>query len=239
MNMGRLTDLTAELPASSMQVGGTIDIIRRTVEALAGASEMPVSRVHVPAGGGKAFEFPGETPDAPEYVTSFTGIVLSASFINARWDHEYGEAGADRTPRCMSRDGLSGYDTDGVEHACRACPWNRMGSRDGGRGKACRNMVQLLVMAEGEPLPVALKVPTMSVANWAQYVARVLSTRGLQPWQVATRFSLMKATSGSGIEYSQIMFQCAGRVPDDEIAPLRGALSPMLPGTEAEALEGA
>ena len=55
-----------------------------------------------------------------------------------------------------------------MEHACRACPWNRMGSRDGGRGKACRNMVQRLVMAEGEPLPVALKVPTMSVANWAQ-----------------------------------------------------------------------
>ncbi|MBQ8953206.1 MAG: hypothetical protein IJ048_03745 [Clostridia bacterium] len=236
--MGRLTDLTAELAPCTMQVGGTIDIIRRTVEALAGASELPVSRVHVPAGGGKAFEFPGETPDAPEYVPSFTGIVLSASFINARWDHEYGEAGADKTPRCMSRDGLSGYDTDGMEHACRACPWNRMGSRDGGRGKACRNMVQLLVMAEGEPLPIALKVPTMSVANWAQYVARVLSPRGLQPWQVATRFSLMKATSGGGIEYSQIMFQCAGRVADEDIAPLMGALSPMLPGTEAEALEG-
>ncbi len=234
--MGRLSDLTAELAPCTMQVGGTIGIIRRTVEALAGASEMPVSRVHVPAGGGKAFEFPGETPDEPELLTSFTGIILSASFVNARWDHEYGEAGADKSPRCMSRDGLSGYDTEGVEHACRACPWNRMGSRDGGRGKACRNMVQLLVMAEGEPLPVALKVPTMSVANWAQYVARVLSPRGLMPWQVATRFSLMKATNGRGIEYSQIMFQCAGRVPDDEIGPLMGSLSPMLPGTVAEAL---
>ncbi|MBR4726290.1 MAG: hypothetical protein IK080_00190 [Clostridia bacterium] len=76
----------------------------------------------------------------------------------------------------------------------------------------------------------------MSVQNWAQYVARVLSPRGLQPWQVATRFSLMKATNGSGIEYSQVLFQCAGRVADEEIAPLMGALSPMLPGTVAEAL---
>ena len=234
--MGRLTDLTAELPASTMKVGGTIEIIRRTVEALAGASEMPVCRVHVPAGGGKAFEFPGESPDAPEYVTSFTGIVLSASFVNARWDHEYGEAGANKTPCCVSQDGLSGYDTDGLEHACRACPWNRMGSRDGGRGKACRNMVQLLVMAEGEPLPIALKVPTMSVKNWAQYVARVLSPRGLHPWQVATRFSLMKATNGSGIEYSQVNFQCGGRVQDEDIAPLMGALSPMIPGTVEEVL---
>ena len=97
-------------------------------------------------------------------------------------------------------------------------------------------MVQLLIMAEGEPLPVALKVPTMSVQNWSQYVARVLSPRGLQPWQVATRFSLMKATNGGGIEYSQIMFQCAGRVRDEDIAPLMGALSPMLPGTEAGAM---
>ena len=31
MIVGRLTDLTAELPASTMKVGGTIEIIRRTV----------------------------------------------------------------------------------------------------------------------------------------------------------------------------------------------------------------
>lgn len=234
--MGRLTNLTADLPESTMQVGETMDMIRRTVEALAGASEMPVSHVRVPAGGGKAFELPGESPDEPNMAAKFTGVILSARFVNARWDHPFGEAGASKTPVCASTDGLSGYDLDGVEHACRACPWNRMGSKDGGRGKACRNMVQLLIMMEGEPLPVELKVPPMSVGNYAQYVARVLSPRGLQPWQVATEFSLMRATNGTGIDYSQIMFKPAGRVNDDEIAPLMGAMAPMLNDTMAGAL---
>lgn len=234
--MGRFENLTAQLPDSAMQVTETMEMIRRTVDALAGASEMPVSHVRVPAGGAKAFELPGDTPDAPNYVTSFTGVILSARFVNAYWDHPFGEAGASKTPVCASMDGLSGYDVDGVEHACRACPWNRMGSRDGGRGKACRNMVQLLIMMEGEPLPVELKVPPMSVQNYAQYVARVLSPRGLMPCQVATEFTLMRATNGTGIDYSQVMFKCAGRVKDDEIAPLMGAISPMLPGTMTGAL---
>ena len=234
--MGRFANLTAELKPSTMDVMETMEMIRRTVDALAGASEMPVSHVRVPAGGGKAFELPGDTPDAPRYETSFTGVILSARFVNAYWDHPFGEAGASKTPVCASMDGLSGYDADGVEHACRVCPWNKMGSRDGGRGKACRNMVQLLIMMEGEPLPVELKVPPMSVQNYAQYVARVLSPRGLMPWQVATEFTLMRATNGTGIDYSQIMFKCAGRVNDEEIAPLMGALSPMLPGTMTEAL---
>lgn len=235
--MGRLANLTAELPKSKMQVTETIEIIRRTVDSLAGASEMPVSRVRVPAGGMIAFAMPGESPDIPDYQPSFTGVILSARFVNAHWDHPFGKPGASNTPVCASTDGINGYDLDGVEHACRACPWNRMGSSDEGRGKACRNMVQLLIMVEGEPLPVELKVPPMSVGNYMQYVARVLSPRGLEPWQVATEFSLMKATNGTGIGYAQIMFKAAGRVKDEEIAPLMGAMAPMLPATMAEALD--
>ena len=234
--MGRLANLTGDLAASTMQVTETMEMIRRTVEALAGASEMPVSHVKVPSGGAKAIELPGDTPDTPNYVTSFTGVILSARFVNAYWDHPFGDAGASKTPVCASTDGISGYDLDGVEHACRACPWNRMGSKDGGRGKVCRNMVQLLIMMEGEPMPVELKVPPMSVNNYMHYVARVLSPRGLQPCQVATEFSLMRATNGTGIDYSQIMFKCAGRVKDEDIAPLMGALAPMLPETMTEAL---
>ena len=80
-------------------------------------------------------------------------------------------------------------------------------------------------------MPVELKVPPMSVQNYAQYVARTLSPRGLEPWQVATEFSLMKAVNGSGIDYSQVMFKVAGRVKDEDVAPLMGAMAPMLAGT--------
>lgn len=223
--MGRLT--MGELTSSALPVAEMVQAVRRTAEALQGASALPVGRVKVPVGGGKAFEFPGLNPEEPEYVNRFTGVVLHAAFQNARWDRAFGES-SDKAPACMSRDGLTGTDAAGVAHDCRACPWNRLGSRADGRGKACRNLAQMLVMVEDEPLPVALRLPTMSVGNWARYVAQVLSPRGLMPWQVATTFSLMRAVSGGGAEYSQVVFQCAGRVRDDDILPLLGSLTPLI-----------
>ena len=103
-----------------------------------------------------------------------------------------------------------------------------MGSKEGGRGKACRNMVELLILLEGQALPVLLRVPTMSVGNYAQYVARTLSPRGLQPWDVVTSFSLVGATNAGGIAYSQIAFSCKGRVDASEAAQLRAAVQPMM-----------
>ena len=80
---------------------------------------------------------------------------------------------------------------------------------------------------------MALKVPTMSVPNYVRYVAGVLTPRGLQPYQVTTRFGLMKATNANGVDYSQIMFTCTGRVNDDEIKALIGEVTPLLETSEA------
>lgn len=234
--MGRL-NVKEPLKASGLNVRETVEAMRRTLEALRGASEIPVMHVRVPAGGAKAFEFPGETPDSPDYVKEFEGVILAASFVNAYWDKPYGTEGSNKSPICSSRDGISGWDQEGAERACKTCPYNRMGSRDGGRGKACRNMVQLLVLIDGEPLPVEVRVPTMSVGNYAQYVAGTLAVRNLQPWQVSTKFTLAKATNSNGIDYSQIMFSCTGLIDDEEIRALRGTVTPLLESTMEHALE--
>lgn len=234
--MGRL-NMSKPLEASKLKLQETVEAMKRTMEALRGASEIPVMHVRVPAGGTKAFEFPGETADSPEYVKEFEGVILAASFINAYWDKPFGVEGSNKSPVCSSRDGISGWDQEGAEHACKTCPWNRMGSKDGGRGKACRNMVQLLVLIDGEPLPVEIKVPTMSVGNYAQYVAGTLAVRSLQPWQVSTKFSLAKATNANGIDYSQIMFSCTGLIDEEEIRALRGTVTPLLESTMDQAME--
>lgn len=225
--MGRLTNQIAELPMADFALSETAEIMRRTMEALSGASELPTAKIKVPAGGGKAFEMPGD--DGADYAKSFDGVILAAAFANAYWDKPYG-SGGDQAPLCASHDGISGWDADGMEHVCRTCPHNRMGSREGGRGKACRNMVELLILLEGQALPVLLRVPTMSVGNYAQYVARTLSPRGLQPWDVVTSFSLVGATNAGGIAYSQIAFSCKGRVDAAEAAQLRAAVQPMMLG---------
>lgn len=66
--------------------------------------------------------------------------------------------------------------TDGL---CKNCPQNEWGSATKGRGKACKNVRKLaLFTADALESPEALleaemrtlKVPVMSVANWAKYV---------------------------------------------------------------------
>lgn len=225
--MGKLTDRVAELKAAEFDLGATAEAMKRTMEALKGASELPVPMIKVPSGGGKAFEMPGD--DGADYAKSFDGVILAAAFCNAYWDKPYG-AGGDQAPTCSSRDGLSGWDADGNEHNCRTCPRNRMGSREGGRGKACRNMVDLLVLLEGQALPARLKVPTMSIGNYSMYVARTLSPRGLQPWDVVTSFSLSGATNAGGIAYSRIEFSCAGAVDKEQVQALRAAVPMMIEG---------
>lgn len=229
--MGRLTNMLGELPASQFKLAETIEIMHRTMEALKGVSDLPMVQVRVPSAGGRYFVFSDdETGDMPP-VNAFEGVILSASFYNAYWQHAYGEGGA-KDPDCMSTDGISGWDRDGLEHVCKTCPRNRMGSRDGARGKACRNSVQLMVLLEGEPLPVVVKVPVMSIPNYIRYVAGILTPRGLQPHQVTTKFSLLKATNSNGVDYSQIMFTCTGRVDDNEIGVLMGDVAPLLDAGE-------
>lgn len=224
--MGKLTEMQ-ELKPAEFALNESAELMRRTVEALTGASEAPVIRVKVPSGGSRFFEGLGDE-DHP--VNRFTGVILDARYVNAYFDSPMGEGGANRAPACMSADGISGWDSEGMEHACRTCYKNRMGSRDGGRGKACKNMAQLTILIEGEPLPVMLRVPTMSVNNYSVYVTRELVTRGLKPCQVATEFKLVKAVNAGGIEYSQIQFSCAGRVDDSGIQSLMVAVRQLLMG---------
>ena len=43
----------------------------------------------------------------------------------------------------------------------------------------------------------------------------------------------MKATNSNGVDYSQIMFTCTGKVNDDEIKALMGEVTPLLETSEA------
>lgn len=224
--MGKLSTTIVALPPSDFDVPGAGALFRRTMEALKGSSELPVTCIRIPAGGAQAFELPGNEPDAPRYETALEGVILAARFVNAYWPTPFGEG--ESMPVCMSQDGISGWDQDGLEHVCAACPRNRMGSRDGGRGKACRNMVQLLLLVEGEPLPVEMRVPPMSLSNYRAYIARQLAPRSLDPWQVVTRFTLAKASNSRGTVYAQVNFHAVGLVDEREVHEIRAKMEPQL-----------
>lgn len=225
----------AELPASQMDIREAAEMMKRTMDMMAGASELPVTRVTVPSGGGKYFNMGDDVPP----TAAIEGVIMESQFCNAYWDKPMGEG--DSAPTCASTDGMSGwYMLDGelMERSCRTCPMNRMGSAgEGKRGKACKNIAILRMLVDGQALPVEVKVPTMSVGNLSRYLARELAARGLDVWQVTTELTLRDAVNAGGIKYSQIAFECTGRVDDQEIMMLRGAVQPMLPGGEEASAE--
>lgn len=236
--MGRLTGMIAELPESKMDIRESAELMTSTMQAMAGASELPVTRIKAPSGGGKYFTVDDDLPP----VASIEGVIMAAQYMNVYWDKPIGEG--DSAPACASSDGMSGwYVVDGelMERSCRTCKYNKMGSAgDGKKGKACKNIVKLMMLAEGQALPVEIRVPVMSVANFSRYLAREIVARKLQIWQVTTKLTLREATNGNGIKYSQIAFECTGRVDDEEIMALRGAVEPLLLGAgerEAQADE--
>lgn len=225
----------AELPASQMDIREAAEMMKRTMGMMAGASELPVTRVTVPSGGGKYFNMGDDMPP----TAAIEGVIMESQFCNAYWDKPMGEG--DSAPTCASTDGMSGwYMLDGelMERSCRTCPMNKMGSAgEGKRGKACKNIAILRMLVDGQALPVEVKVPTMSVGNLSRYLARELAARGLDVWQVTTKLTLRDAVNAGGIKYSQIAFECTGRVDDQEIMMLRGAVQPMLPGGEEASAE--
>ncbi len=218
----------AELAPSKINVGEIAGMMERTVAALKGASEIPLTMFKCPSGDGKTFACNDEEIDVKE----IEGVIIAAHYTNVYWSTPAGEGNS--APDCVSHDGLSGwYTADGevMERACRSCPYNRMGSGRGGKGKACKNKVRLLMLVEGQALPVEVSVPTMSVNNYSRYVMRDLIPRGLEPWQVSTKVTLSGSVSSGGTKYKQMVFECTGRVDDAQMVELRNSVAPLLLGT--------
>lgn len=226
MGMGMLmTRVGAELASSKINVGEIAEMMERTMEALYGASEIPMTTFKCPSGGGRTFKCSDKTVEKKE----IEGVIIAAHYTNVYWSSPAGEGS--KTPDCVSRDGISGWYVENgeqMERVCRTCPHNRMGSGAKGRGKACKNRARLLMLVEGEVLPVEIAVPTMSATAYSRYVMRDLVPRALKPWQVSTKVTLTDATNSKGTEYSQMVFECTGRVNDADIEALRDRVAPLL-----------
>jgi hypothetical protein len=81
---------------------------------------------------------------------------------------------------------------------CDACPHNKWGSGEGGKGKACKEVRRLALMPESallSPREVEastvgyLRVPVTSVKNWQSHV-QACAVKQLPPFAVVTRVSL-------------------------------------------------
>ena len=166
-------------------------------------------RIKIPAGGSTAFEIPDDDDDT-QMVKEVTGVILLHHPAYTYYAEKY--AGGSNPPDCGSFDAVTGRGTPGG--SCAACYYNQYGSGDG-QGKACKNRRMLYILVEGEMFPMMLSLPTGSIKEFTKYVKRQLS-KGRRLSQIVTKVSLKKATSHSGITFSQAVFAFDRMLNEDE-----------------------
>jgi hypothetical protein len=83
---------------------------------------------------------------------------------------------------------------------CASCEFNKMGSAEKGKGKACKNVRRLALVTEDAFESAAdlssadiylLKVPVMSTKLWAKYVHKLADDMQRTPWTVVTEVALL------------------------------------------------
>jgi len=182
--------------------------------------DLTFDRVKIPSGGGLAFEIPLDD-DEVDTVKEIVGAIVDHHRVNAYWPSVF--SGQGQPPACSSMDGKTGIaapDADvawsGRAQACAECPFNQWGSDEsGGGGKACKNMVRIYIVREGDVFPLMLTLPPTSIRNWSNYLAKRVLAKGLRPHQVVTRIGLKKEQSKGGITYSQATFKLVGVLSQD------------------------
>lgn len=180
--------------------------------------EFTLDKVKMPGGGATAFEIPGEG-DEPELSKELRGIIVHNHPAYSYYREKY--TGGSNPPDCGSFDGKVGIGYPGGR--CAECYYNKFGTGDG-QSKACKNRRILYVLQEGELFPVMLSLPTGSLKEFSQYAKRQLS-KGRKLSDVVTKISLRKATSATGILYSQAVFTMERIVTHEEKAAIQHVIS--------------
>ena len=147
-------------------------------------------RIKIPAGGGLAYEVPGDDPNSPDSAKEFSAVILYHHPINSYYKEKFN--GGNNPPDCSSLDGKLGVVAETGEcRDCKTCPYAKFGSGENG-GMACKQKRRMYLLREGEMLPIIM-------------------TRGMKANHVVTKFTLKRAQNSTGINYSQVI--CAVERP--------------------------
>ena len=104
----------------ALQDSNLREVMSEEMDGLSAAFE----RIKIPSGGGVMFEIPGENPEEPDTVKTFSAVILYQHSLNAYYQSEY--QGGSNPPDCGSFDGHHGEGNPGG--SCDSCPLNQYGS---------------------------------------------------------------------------------------------------------------
>lgn len=198
---------------TALTYGASADLGEIFAEELDGLTPS-FERIKIPAGGGLAYEVPGDDPESPDSAKEFKAVILYHHPISCYYQEEY--TGGNNPPDCGSMDGRIGIEAESGEiRQCADCEFNKFGSGKNG-AKACKQKRRIYLLREGEALPIILSLPTGSLAEFSKYVMRLLS-KGKKTVSVVTKFTLKKAQNSGGINYSQAVFAVDRNLTEEEL----------------------
>jgi hypothetical protein len=204
------TEVSKEVSTYDLQGIDLASILAEEMDGLIPSFE----RIKIPAGGSLAYEIPSEDPESPDTVKEFKAVILYHHPIHSYYSEKY--TGGNNPPECGSMDGHIGVDAEtGEVKNCSDCPFNKFGSGDDKKGKACKQKRRIYLLREGEALPTLLSLPTGSLSEYSKYIMRLLS-KGKKTNSVVTKFTLKKAQNSGGISYSQAVFSKDRDLTPDE-----------------------
>ena len=191
--MAKKNELVKADAFNLMTISG--DMAEAVAEEMDGLGALSFDRVKIPAGGGIAFELPGEDEDNPESSPA--------------------------QPDCSSFDGKKGvFRGTGEIRDCAACPYNQFGSD--GRGKACKNVHRLYILQEGNPVPIILALPPSYLKSLRDYIGKKILLKGLRCFQVITKITLKKEVNADNITYSRAVFTFQDTLSPEQQAAIEG-----------------
>ena len=175
------------------------------------------TRIKIPGGGHLQFEIPSGNPDVPDYAPYLEGVILYNHSAYTLWP-EGSEYDEDTKPLCSSVDGKTGIGEPGG--ACATCPMNAYGSaRDGGRGKACKNMRDIYLLRSGEYMPLQISLPPTSIKPFKEFLNRAFVYRRRATYGSLIQIALKKENNGN--DYSVATFRLVRDFQGDELAQIR------------------
>ena len=163
--------------------------------------------VKAPTGGSTVFTVPGISGE--ETAKSLTGIILDYTTPRAYWDTPDPVEGT--SPKCYSDDSLVSHDGK----ACRDCPYNDFGSKDGeSSAKACKESVVLFLLRPDSIMPLVVRIPASSKRIFQRYVTRLIG-KMIRISSVVTRITLQKKTNKTGQTYASYNFEAIDELDSD------------------------
>ena len=177
-------------------------------------SSLVYKTIKVPSGGAPVFIISdgGEDEDSAKDIE---GVIIFTHRLNGYWPNAMGAGpDGDKAPVCSSMDGVTGVNRETAEvRDCATCPYNQFGtSRDGGKGKACKNMRRMYILRNQDPDLYMLSVPPTSVRDVNKQLTKILG-KGIPYTGILIGLKLQKATNAAGINYSKVVLENRGILP--------------------------